>query len=62
MKPVYLNLAQWQEVNRCILQVAESLLVQSYESSYNKEEGKVLFNMSERKRQLAANILDQVAD
>ena len=37
MKPVYLSLAQWQVVNRCVLQASESLLVQSYEAGDNKE-------------------------
>ena len=60
MKPVYLSLAQWETVRRCIQQASESLLVQSYEAGDNKEAREALFNLSERRKRLAANILDQL--
>ena len=62
MKPVYLSLAQWQDVRQCIKQASESLLVQSYEAGDNKEAREALFNLSERRKRLAADILDQISD
>ena len=62
MKPVYLSLAQWQDVRQCINQASESLLVQSYEAGDNKEAREALFNLSERRKRLAADILDQISD
>ena len=62
MKPVYLSHAQWQTVCRCILQVSESLLDQSYENGEGTEACEALFNVSERRKRLAADIRDQVSD
>ena len=62
MKPVYLSLAQWQTVCRCIQQASASLVVQSYEAGDNKELREALFNVSERRKRLAADILDQISD
>ena len=62
MKPVYLSLAQWQDVRQCIKQASESLLVQSYEAGDNNERRKALFSLSESRKRLAADILDQISD
>ena len=62
MKPVYLSLAQWQDVRQCIKQASESLLVQSYEAGDNNEKRKALFSLSESRKRLAADILDQISD
>ena len=61
MRPVYLSLAQWLAVRECINQASESLLEQSGEAQ-NKETREALFALSERRKRLAENILDQISD
>jgi len=61
MRPVYLSLAQWQAVRDCIKQASESLLEQSSEAQY-KETREALFALSESRKRLAADILDQISD
>jgi len=62
MKPVYLSPAQWEDVRLCITAASQLLLAQSYEAGDNKEKRNFLFEMSEEKKRLCADIAHQIAD
>jgi len=61
MKPVYLSLDQWQTVRRSLEQASDLLLEQSGEA-HTKEARQMLFALSEGRKRLAENILNQLAD
>jgi len=61
MKPVYLSLDEWQTVQKCVEQASDLLLEQSGDAQY-KEARDILFALSEGRKRLAENILNQLAD